>query len=325
MTSKASGYFENIWAWVADHDMDIPSQDQINVFSARGILIESQGPVWLYGTASEHNVLYQYQISGAKDVMMGMIQTESPYFQPSPKSPEPFKIGQFPNDPSFDDCTTRSCKVSWALRIIDSSSIYTLGAGLYSWFSDYSQSCLKAEDCQQRVVQIEQSRDIWLFNLITKGVIEMVSPVGEIPTFSKDNVNGFMSSILAWIRAPKEEIGQRNFTGFQLYNSDDSVLSDLTSPCITALTQNIACSPWMSTWRTPLYHGSLYNNTLTESICDPSCGVSLKSWFDGVSTSCAGQNVTGDVPTKVGGFVYQGYNETCSTDSTTGEYCNGKI
>ncbi|OOQ88034.1 LysM domain protein [Penicillium brasilianum] len=325
ITSKASAYLENIWAWVADHDMDLSSQDQINVFSARGILIESQGPVWLYGTASEHNVLYQYQLSGAKDVMIGMIQTESPYYQPAPKAPAPFTIGQFPNDPSFDNCTGSSCEVSWALRIVDSSTIYSLGAGLYSWFSDYSQDCLKTEDCQQRVVQIEQSHDIWLFNLITKGVVEMVSPVGETPTYSKDNVNGYMSSILAWARGPGENIGARAFAGFQVYTSDDDILRGLSSSCVTALTQNIACHLWVSTWAEPSYHGSLYNHTLTDSICDPSCGLSLKSWFDGVQTSCAGQNITGAMPTKVGGYMYEGYNETCSTDSTTGEYCNDVI
>jgi glucan 1,3-beta-glucosidase len=58
VTSKASGYFENVWAWVADHDLDnnlnskayettegIPLnvQTDISVYSGRGILIESQG------------------------------------------------------------------------------------------------------------------------------------------------------------------------------------------------------------------------------------------------------------------------------------------
>jgi hypothetical protein len=58
LTPKSSAYLENIWAWTADHDLDKKSQDQINIYSARGILIESQGPTWLYGTSSEHNVLY---------------------------------------------------------------------------------------------------------------------------------------------------------------------------------------------------------------------------------------------------------------------------
>ena len=128
ITKQASAYMENIWAWVADHDMDIKSQDQVDVYVARGILVESQGPTWMYGTASEHSVLYQYQISGAKDLVMGMIQTESPYFQPSPPMPEPFTLGRFPNDPVDVDCET--CTSSWAVRIVDSESISILGAGM---------------------------------------------------------------------------------------------------------------------------------------------------------------------------------------------------
>jgi hypothetical protein len=131
MTPQSSAYLENIWAWVADHDLDLVSQDQIDVYSGRGILIESQGPTWLYGTSSEHNVMYQYQLSQAKNVLMGMIQTESPYYQPVPKAPAPFTPGYFPNDPTFEDCDKSSltCAVSWGLRIIDSSTAYFLGAG----------------------------------------------------------------------------------------------------------------------------------------------------------------------------------------------------
>jgi len=59
--------------------MDRVTQDQINVFSARDVLIEPQGPTWLWATSVEHNVLYQYQLSGAENVLMGLIQTETPY------------------------------------------------------------------------------------------------------------------------------------------------------------------------------------------------------------------------------------------------------
>lgn len=31
-----------------------------------------------YGTAVEHHSLYQYQFSGAKDIVAGFIQTETP-------------------------------------------------------------------------------------------------------------------------------------------------------------------------------------------------------------------------------------------------------
>lgn len=55
--------------------------DQINVYNARGLLVESQGPVWMYGTAFEHSLLYQYNLVNAKNVLMSQIQTETPYFQ----------------------------------------------------------------------------------------------------------------------------------------------------------------------------------------------------------------------------------------------------
>jgi glucan 1,3-beta-glucosidase len=57
ITSESSGYFENMWAWVADHDLDDALNTQISVAVARGILVESQGPTWFLGTASEHSIL----------------------------------------------------------------------------------------------------------------------------------------------------------------------------------------------------------------------------------------------------------------------------
>lgn len=63
MTPDLTAYLENVWAWVSDHELDDPSEKQVNVYVARGILIESQW-AWLLGTSSEHPTLYQYQLSG---------------------------------------------------------------------------------------------------------------------------------------------------------------------------------------------------------------------------------------------------------------------
>lgn len=134
LTPSSSGYFENIWVWVADHDIDNPAQTQIDIYAGRGILIESQGPTWLYGTASEHAVLYQYQLANAANIFMGLIQTESPYFQSSPPAPSPYPFSQaFAEDPKFETCLASSttCAMSWALRIIKSNNVYIYGAGLY--------------------------------------------------------------------------------------------------------------------------------------------------------------------------------------------------
>ena len=42
---------QGTWVWLADHDLDVPGEAQITVYSGRGILSESQGPVWMIGTA----------------------------------------------------------------------------------------------------------------------------------------------------------------------------------------------------------------------------------------------------------------------------------
>jgi hypothetical protein len=93
ITKDSSGYFENVWAWVADHDLDNPLnadayettdgiplnvQTQISIYAGRGVLIESQGPTWLYGTASEHSQMYQYQLLNASNIYLGHMQTETP-------------------------------------------------------------------------------------------------------------------------------------------------------------------------------------------------------------------------------------------------------
>ncbi len=58
----------------------------------------------LYGTASEHAVLYQYNFNKARNIFAGMLQTESPYYQPAPPPPAPFtsSVGVFPSDPTYE-------------------------------------------------------------------------------------------------------------------------------------------------------------------------------------------------------------------------------
>jgi len=70
-------YSQGTWVWLADHDLDNDGVTQISIFSGRGILSESAGPVWMIGTASEHHVLYEYSLVGARDHWMGLIQTET--------------------------------------------------------------------------------------------------------------------------------------------------------------------------------------------------------------------------------------------------------
>ncbi|KAJ3952539.1 hypothetical protein N0V92_011011 [Colletotrichum tropicale] len=323
---KSTAYLENVWLWTADHDLEKATLDQIDIYAGRGLLIEAD-KAWLWGTSVEHNVLYQYQFSNARNVVMGMIQTESPYFQPVPKAPTPFITGLFANDPTFTGCvgaSSATCAVSWAVRIIDSSSIYMLGAGLYSWFIDYSQDCLETEDCQQRSFEIQQSTDVWIYNLCTKAIVEMISPLSSMPTYAKDNVNGFLASVLAWLQGSTETAGEREFNGYRVWTADmleNLYGTVLPETCSNALTEIIACHNLTETYQSPGLRGWIGSVDDTDTVCADSCGKSLKAWFDSVSIACEGYVVNDALPTLLGGRIWEGWNQTCLKDPETGKYC----
>lgn len=61
LTSSSSAYFETMWAWTADPDLNA----KLNVGHAQtistgqGMLIEATTGTWVHGIASEHSTLYQ--------------------------------------------------------------------------------------------------------------------------------------------------------------------------------------------------------------------------------------------------------------------------
>ena len=134
VTTKATIYLENNWFWVADHELDLTDHGQLDIYNGRGVLIESQGPVWMYGTSSEHSELYQFEIANAKDVYAGVLQTETPYMQSNPTA---LNGGFTPSntyfDPDFSSCNgAAGCEKAWGLRVYASSDILIYGAGFYS-------------------------------------------------------------------------------------------------------------------------------------------------------------------------------------------------
>jgi hypothetical protein len=113
---------------------------------------------------------------------------------------------------------------------------------------------------------------------VTKGIVEMISPVTEDPTLATNNVNGFMSSILAWFRGSKTTIGERTFPGFQIYTAESLEGLGLTESCTTALTQKVICSPFLKTWTSPGIGQYYENTTFTDMLCYAGCGESLGSY-----------------------------------------------
>ncbi|KAF2272061.1 pectin lyase-like protein [Westerdykella ornata] len=201
ITSSASGYFENVWVWVADHDLDIPTQNQVNIYAARCLLVESTKPVWFWGVASEHCTLYQYQFYKSRNIFAATLQTETPYYQPIPKAPSPFAVAyKRTSDPSFSYCSSdsRTCQYAWGLEVIGSRDIMIYGGGFYSWFQWYNQACLNGEVCQERVVRVFDSTNIFIANLYTKGVSSMIQGAQSTDIWATDNMDGFLGTIVGW-------------------------------------------------------------------------------------------------------------------------------
>jgi glucan 1,3-beta-glucosidase len=190
ITKSSSGYFENVWLWTADHELDQEDHSQIDIYNGRGMLVESQGPVWLVGTASEHSQLSQYQFQGAKDIWYGAIQTETPYYQPNPAATVPFKKNDKFFDPDMSNTTS-----AWAVRIIDSESIWNYGAGTYSFFDNYSQKCVTGQNCQEHINEIENSSNVNIFGLSTKASVNMISSGGQGLLKDEDNRSNFCATL----------------------------------------------------------------------------------------------------------------------------------
>ncbi|KAI8676052.1 Glucan 1,3-beta-glucosidase [Fusarium keratoplasticum] len=330
ITPKASAYLENIWVWAADHDIDDKKQASINVYAARGILIESTGPTWLWGTSVQHCALYQYQLSGAENVFLGLIQTESPYYQPHPASPGPFseQLGAFADDPIFDDCRqdSRSCRLSWAARVIDSKTIYILGTGMYSWFQEHDGKCIDngKGDCQDKVFYTEQTSDIWVYSLVAAGAVEMISPFNGQPVNATDNRNGFASSLLAWRGGINGTTGWRDFDGYTLYNPDAAGIENFTKVCQKALTAKIKCHPLTRDFTDARVHCPLGGapSRMTWA-CADGCKKSIEYWVESVEKLCKGQTWSnGAVAEYQGGYIQYGLMEQCQKDDKSGRWCN---
>lgn len=195
ITDSANVYIENSWAWTSDHALDRPFT-QITVYNARGILIETTNPVWMYAAASEHNTLYQYQLQGAKNIFMATIQSETPYFQENPVATVPFSPLSAWNDPTYAACTTNSCRKSWALRVLDSQDVLIYGAGLYSFFQNYNQDCVEGQTCQDDLVEVDGSTNFVVYALNTVGARNMVNYEGNKIVPSGENVNAFSRTII---------------------------------------------------------------------------------------------------------------------------------
>ncbi|PKX98226.1 putative 1,3-beta glucanase [Aspergillus novofumigatus IBT 16806] len=133
--------------------------------------------------------------------------------------------------------------MAWVVRVINSLTVYMLGSSLYSWFSFYMQDYVETGNYQDWGFYVEQSTDTWVYNLVTKVIMESISLIGEVPLYSQDVWNGYTLSLLAWLHTGTGAIGKRKFPGFYLWDDeqDQDVLSGVLSTYKASLTRLIRC------------------------------------------------------------------------------------
>ncbi|KAG8819818.1 hypothetical protein FRC19_009502 [Serendipita sp. 401] len=193
ITRGASAYMENVWFWTADHQLDNdPQETQIDVFSGRGILVEGTD-VWLVGTGSEHHAIYQYRFIGAKNIYAGLIQTETPYYQPSPAAPSPFTTDYCYNDPDVS-----ALRSALALSVESSESVFVYGAGLYSFFQGYTITCRDTWSCQSQIARVDSSSNVRIYGLSTVASTYQLTVNGQPTINQSSNSNAFASTVTAW-------------------------------------------------------------------------------------------------------------------------------
>ncbi len=277
VTAQANGYFENVWAWVADHDNDQSiynqpdsSSTQISVFAARGTLVESEGPTWFYGGGSEHSVLYNYLISGAKSVFMGHIQTESPYYQPIPGPPAPFgAAASFPNDPDFSQCEVTAevwddrCNYAWGLQIIDSKDVMIHSAGLYSFFNEYYQDCIATHNCQDRILEVRGSTGVVIYNLFTVATVDIALGIDDTSVPQDGNQRGFTTEISVWVPLPGSDNVDIVWVGTEVWNAP--TVSCPAKSCMLVIPTSSLGAPTTiqpSSYTTSLEYGGFATTTI---------------------------------------------------------------
>lgn len=89
----------------------------------------------------------------------------------------------------------------WGLRILRSSNLLVYGAGLYSFFNNYSTECSDVVSegvCQTRIISIEGgslSHDINIYNLNTVGATWMVTRDGVDLVANADNNSTYVDGL----------------------------------------------------------------------------------------------------------------------------------
>jgi hypothetical protein len=176
-----------------------------------------------------------------------MLQTESPYFQPSPKPPAPFTnvVGTFAGDPDYSCSASNEfsgCDESWSIIMTKSENIFVAGAGLYSWFSSYSQDCIDTQLCQKTLIRLDSNyANVRFQNLVTIGAKYMAVMDGK-GILALDNLN--VKTHPDWSQITLLDVGS-NGTQFGEVSWIDPALWEMDEPEFAC---SIPCTIRLPVW-----------------------------------------------------------------------------
>jgi len=313
ITRKASAYLENVW-----------TSKHVVGGASRGLLVESRGPTWLWGTSFEGAGLYQYGMAGAEQVLLGGALAVAATCSSQLDQLAPTDGGQaFLGDQEFAESPG-------VFGVIDSKSTYILGAAILqraSASSGQQQAC--------KVTSTRQNRDLWIYSVAVVGESAPAKYNESSPALrprQNSQRNGSAAaatttSDTASFRALLvDTLAAQAANPYQLYEEADFAFSDLTKTCQSALLATINCEEYTKAWTGPEYHGVVGDSALTDSICAPTCAKSLASWVRSVDSSCGRSAFSdGSPPAILGNYIWYGWNETCQKEPGTGKYCNGML
>ncbi|KAF2272161.1 glycoside hydrolase family 55 protein [Westerdykella ornata] len=200
LTSSSSSYWENSWAWTADHDLDGWDGFAAYPSPAGGFLIEAQKGTWMLGWGVEHFALYQVNIVNAANVFVGIQQGEASLYQGVGNSllaPRPWESELLAGEPSFAWCAANdaSCRMSIYQSVVNSTNI-NLYSGGYWTFAEGSNQTACNGDCQTNAVFYVRNSKLFSYGIAAinnANVVVERAPGGSeyVPVAKRADNQGF--------------------------------------------------------------------------------------------------------------------------------------
>ena len=81
-----------------------------------------------------------------------------------------------------------------------SAYILNPGAGLYSFFSNYSQACIDSASCQTQLFNIDTDSTVSVYSLSTVGVTWSLSVAAQGVIPASAGPNGFADTATVWTK-----------------------------------------------------------------------------------------------------------------------------